>query len=238
MDAREILEGLKHAVLEYDAEGGTRLVRQGLEQGIPPLTLIDEGLSPGVAIIGEKFQTMEIFLPELMMAAKVFLESMKILEPAILAAGGGREKRGVAVIGTVKGDVHSIGKDLFGTLLKVAGFEVHNLGVNVHPGKFIEKVEETGAQIVGLSALMTTTMPSMREVIEFFNARGIRDKHTIMIGGGPVTDAYCRKIQADAYGETAQDGVNLAIRFVEERRGNAAQASVPAPAASTPAADS
>ena len=218
MDDAEILEGLKQAVLEYDAEGGTRLVRQGLDRGIPPLRLIDEGLSLGVAIIGEKFQAMEIFLPELMMAAKVFLESMKILEPVILAAGQGRQKRGVAVIGTVKGDVHSIGKDLFGTLLKVAGFEVHNLGVNVHPGKFVEKVEETGADIVGLSALMTTTMPSMREVIEFFVARGTRDRQTVMIGGGPVTEAFRKKIEADGYGETAQDGVDMAIRFVEQRR--------------------
>lgn len=218
MEEAAILEGLKQAVLDYDAEGGASLTRQGLNQGIPPLRLIDDGLSRGIAIIGEKFQTMEIFLPELMMAAKVFLESMKILEPAILALGEGKQKRGIAVIGTVKGDVHSIGKDLFGTLLKVAGFEVHNLGVNVHPGKFIEKVEETGAHIVGLSALMTTTMPSMREVIEFFEARGLREKHTILIGGGPVTEAYCRKITADGYGETAQDGVQMAMKFVDQMR--------------------
>jgi corrinoid protein of di/trimethylamine methyltransferase len=218
VDEPAVLEGLMQAVLDYDAEAGARLVQQGLDAGIPPLKLIDDGLSRGIAIIGQKFQAMEIFLPELMMAAKVFLESMKVLEPAILAMGEGRQTRGVAVIGTVKGDVHSIGKDLFGTLLKVAGFEVHNLGVNVHPGKFIEKAEETGAQIVGLSALMTTTMPSMREVIEFFDARGIRETHTIMVGGGPVTEAYCRKIQADGYGETAQDGVNLAIKFVEQMR--------------------
>ncbi len=218
MEEAEILEGLKQAVLDYDAEGGARLTRQGLEQGIPPLKLIDSGLSLGIAVIGEKFQTMEIFLPELMMAAKVFLEAMKILEPAILAQGEGRQKRGVAVIGTVKGDVHSIGKDLFGTLLKVAGFEVHNLGVNVHPGKFIEKVEETKAQIVGLSALMTTTMPSMREVIEFFESRRIRENHTILIGGGPVTESYCKKITADAYGDTAQDGVKLAMKFVDMMR--------------------
>jgi corrinoid protein of di/trimethylamine methyltransferase len=224
MERAEILAGLKEAVLTYDAEGGTRLVRQGLDQGIPPLTLIDEGLSPGVAVIGEKFQAMEIFLPELMMAAKVFLEAMKILEPAILAAGEGRQRRGVAVIGTVKGDVHSIGKDLFGTLLKVAGFEVHNLGVNVHPGKFVEKVEETGAQVVGLSALMTTTMPSMREVVEFFDARGIRDRHAILIGGGPVTEGYCKKILADGYGETAQDGVQLAIEHAAQRQAGRAPA--------------
>jgi corrinoid protein of di/trimethylamine methyltransferase len=218
MEETAILDGLRQAVLDYDAEGGAGLVRQGLEQGIAPLRLIDDGLSRGIAVIGEKFQAMEIFLPELMMAAKVFLEAMKILEPAILAAGQGQQKRGIAVIGTVKGDVHSIGKDLFGTLLKVAGFEVHNLGVNVHPGKFVEKVEETNAQIVGLSALMTTTMPSMREVIEFFEARGIRERHTIMVGGGPVTETYSRKITADAYGETAQDGVNLAIKFVAQMR--------------------
>ncbi|MDR7522123.1 MAG: corrinoid protein [Armatimonadota bacterium] len=218
MDETAILEGLRQAVLDYDAEAGARLVREGLEAGIPPLRLIDDGLSRGIAVIGEKFQAMEIFLPELMMAAKVFLEAMKLLEPAILAMGEGRQKRGVAVIGTVKGDVHSIGKDLFGTLLKVAGFEVHNLGVNVHPGKFVEKAEETGAQIVGLSALMTTTMPSMREVIEFFEARGIREQHTIMVGGGPVTEGFARKIQADGYGQTAQDGVNLAIQFVEQMR--------------------
>lgn len=218
MDEAALLEGLKQAVLDYDAERGVALVRQGLEQGLPPLRLIDDGLSPGIAVIGEKFQAMEIFLPELMMAAKVFLDAMKVLEPAILAQGAAHQKRGVAVIGTVKGDVHSIGKDLFGTLLKVAGFEVHNLGVNVHPGKFVEKVEETGAQIVGLSALMTTTMPSMREVIEFFEARGIRERHTILVGGGPVTEAFARRIAADGYGETAQDGVALAIRFVEQMR--------------------
>ena len=218
MTREEILEGLKQAVLAYDVEGGKRLTRQALDSGLSPVEAIDEGLSRGIRIIGDKFQTMEIFLPELMMAAKVFLEAMKILEPAILALGEGRPKRGVAVIGTVKGDVHSIGKDLYGTLLKVSGFEVHNLGVNVHPGKFIEKALETGADIVGLSALMTTTMPGMREVVEFFQAKGVRDKHTILVGGGPVTETFCKKIQADGYGETAQDGVELATEFVQRRR--------------------
>ncbi len=219
MTREEILEGLKQAVLSYDVEAGKRLTRQALDSGLGPLEAIDEGLSRGIKVIGDKFQAMEIFLPELMMAAKVFLEAMKILEPAILALGEGRPRRGVAVIGTVKGDVHSIGKDLFGTLLKVAGFEVHNLGVNVHPGKFLEKAEETGAEILGLSALMTTTMPSMREVIEFLQAKGIRDRHTILVGGGPVTETFCKKIQADGYGQTAQDGVELANDFVRRRRG-------------------
>ncbi|HEX9900477.1 MAG TPA: corrinoid protein [Candidatus Methylomirabilis sp.] len=218
MTRDEILEGLKQAVLAYDVEAGKRLTRQALDSGLGPLEAIDEGLSRGIKIIGDKFQTMEIFLPELMMAAKVFLEAMKILEPAILALGEARPRRGVAVIGTVKGDVHSIGKDLFGTLLKVAGFEVHNLGVNVHPGKFLEKAEETGAEILGLSALMTTTMPGMREVIEFLQAKGIRDKHTILVGGGPVTEGFCKKIQADGYGQTAQDGVEMANDFVRRRR--------------------
>jgi len=218
MTRDEILDGLKQAILAYDVEAGKRLTRQALDSGLGPLEAIDEGLSRGIKIIGDKFQAMEIFLPELMMAAKVFLEAMKILEPAILALGEGRPRRGVAVIGTVKGDVHSIGKDLFGTLLKVAGFEVHNLGVNVHPGKFLEKAEETGAEILGLSALMTTTMPGMREVIEFFQAKGIRDKHTILVGGGPVTESFCKKIQADGYGQTAQDGVEMANDFVRRRR--------------------
>lgn len=219
MTRDEILEGLKQAILAYDVEAGKLLTRQALDSGLGPLEAIDEGLSRGIKIIGDKFQAMEIFLPELMMAAKVFLEAMKILEPAILALGEGRPRRGVAVIGTVKGDVHSIGKDLFGTLLKVAGFEVHNLGVNVHPGKFLEKAEEIGAEILGLSALMTTTMPGMREVIEFFQAKGIRDKHTILVGGGPVTETFCKKIQADGYGQTAQDGVEMANDFVRRRRG-------------------
>ena len=219
MTRDEILEGLKQAVLAYDVEAGKRLTRQALDSGLGPLEAIDEGLSRGIKIIGTKFQAMEIFLPELMMAAKVFLEAMKILEPAILALGEGRPRRGVAIIGTVKGDVHSIGKDLFGTLLKVAGFEVHNLGVNVHPGKFLEKAEETGAEILGLSALMTTTMPGMREVIEFFQAKGIRDKYTILVGGGPGTEGFCKKIQADGYGQTAQDGVEMANDFVRRRRG-------------------
>src|SRR3990172_5087262 len=218
MTRDEILEGLKQAILAYDVETGKRLPRQALDSGLSPLEAIDKGLSRGIKVIGDKFQAMEIFLPELMMAAKVFLEAMKMLEPAILAMGEARPRRGVAVIGTVKGDVHSIGKDLFGTLLKVAGFEVHNLGVNVHPGKFLEKAEETGAEILGLSALMTTTMPGMREVIEFFQAKAIRDKHTILVGGGPVTETFCKKIQADGYGQTAQDGVEMANHFVKQRR--------------------
>src|SRR3972149_4541906 len=218
MERGEILEGLKQAGLSYDVEGGERRTQQALDSGLSPVEAIDEGLSRGIRISGDKSQAMEIFLPELMMAAKVFLEAMKILEPAILALGEGRPRRGVAIIGTVKGDVHSIGKDLFGTLLKVAGFEVHNLGVNVHPGKFLEKAEETGAEILGLSALMTTTMPGMREVIEFFQAKGIRDKHTILVGGGPVTETFCKKIQADGYGQTAQDGGELASDFVRRGR--------------------
>ncbi len=216
MDRTEILDALKQAILTYDADRARTLVTQALEAGIPPLDIVDGGLSRGIKAIGEKFQVMEVFLPELMLAAKVFLEAMKLIEPTMLETGEGRPRRGVAVIGTVKGDVHSIGKDLFATLLKVAGFEVHNLGVNVQPGKFVEKAQETGAQIVGLSALMTTTMPSMREVVESFAARGLRDRHAILIGGSPVTQAFCEKIQADGYGETAQDGVDLAIRFAEQ----------------------
>jgi methanogenic corrinoid protein MtbC1 len=161
---------------------------------------------------------MEIFLPELMLAAKVFLESMKVLEPAILALGQARPRRGVAVIGTVKGDVHSIGKDLFGTLLQVAGFEVHNLGINVHPSRFVEKAEDTGADIVGLSALMTTTMPGMREVVEFLDARRLPKRPAVLVGGGPVTAAWAQTVGADGHGRTAQDGVDLALTLVAKRR--------------------
>ncbi|MBM3470277.1 MAG: hypothetical protein FJX73_05740 [Armatimonadetes bacterium] len=217
MDRTEILDALKQAILTYDEDGARALVAQALEAGIPPLELVDGGLSRGIKAIGEKFQAMEVFLPELMLAAKVFLSALEMIEPALVGLGENRARQGVAVIGTVKGDVHSIGKDLFATLLKVAGFEVHNLGVNVHPGRFVEKAQETGAQIVGLSALMTTTMPSMREVVELFVTQGIRDRHAILIGGSPVTQAFCDKIQADGYGETAQDGVDLAVRFAGQR---------------------
>ncbi len=216
MDRTEILDALKQAILNYDEDRARALVTRALDADIPPLDIVDGGLSRGMKDIGEKFQAMEVFLPELMLAAKVFLSSMELIEPAVLRAGEGKPRRGVAVIGTVKGDVHSIGKALYATLLKVAGFEVHNLGVNVHPGRFVEKAEETEAQIVGISALMTTTMPAMREVVESFAARGLRGRHAILIGGSPVTQAFCEKIQADGYGETAQDGVDLAIRFAEK----------------------
>jgi methanogenic corrinoid protein MtbC1 len=158
----------------------------------------------------------------MMMAADAFQEGMEILQPIITASGTQSEATGTVVMGTVKGDIHALGKNIAVTMLKTEGFDVVDLGVDVRASQFVDEAEKHRADIIALSALMTTTMPQQREVIEHLEARGTRDQYYVMVGGGPTDAKWAERIEADAYGETAADAVSLALAYMEQRKGASA----------------
>jgi len=193
-------------------------VQEALEKGLEPLEIIEHGLSAGMRSIGDKFQKLEVFLPELILGSKIFTEAMKLIEPIILKRGVERKIEGTVVIGTVKGDVHNMGKDIVAMLLKTAAFEVHDLGVDVEISKFIEKANEVTADIIGLSSLLTSTMPFQKDLIQILKERGERNKFFVMVGGGPVTQRWADEIGADGYALNAEEAVRLANALMQKKR--------------------
>ena len=190
------------------------LVQQALDEGIEPKKILDEGLLSGMSIIGGKFKKNEVFVPEVLIAARAMNAGMDILEPVLVSAGN--KALGKVVIGTVKGDLHDIGKNLVGMMIKGAGLDVVDIGVDVSPESFVDKAEEEGADIICMSALLTTTMPSMKAVIEELESRGLRDKYLIMIGGAPVTDEFAKQIGADWYTPDAATAAEKAKELVTQ----------------------
>jgi len=217
MKKGEIFEDLLRAVVDLDREKGKRAAVKLIEEKINPIEGIEEGLSKGMKVIGEMFNNSEIYLPEMIMAADVFGSVMEILKPHISAEGLDKVKRGKVVIGTVKGDIHAIGKDIVAMLLETAGFTVHNLGVDVATSTFIEEARKVKADIIGLSSLLTTTMPTQKDVIDILKETGERDKYTILIGGAPTSQDWADEIGADGYGETAERAVSLALELVVKK---------------------
>ena len=218
MKKEEIFEDLVRAILDMDEEGGKRAAVKLIEAKIDPVEGIEKGLSKGMKVIGEMFNKSEIYLPEMIMAADVFGSVMEILKPHISAERLDKVKRGTVVIGTVKGDIHAIGKDIVAMLLETAGFTVHNLGVDVATSTFIEEARKAKADIIGLSSLLTTTMPSQKEVIDVLKEMGERDKYAILIGGAPTSQDWANKIGADGYGETDPRAVSLDLELVARKR--------------------
>ncbi|MBS7640159.1 MAG: corrinoid protein [Candidatus Bathyarchaeia archaeon] len=214
MSLEDILEKIKKAVVNLDAENIQRLCREALEAGITPYEIIMRGFSKGLEIVGEKYEREEYYLAELVVAGEVVKEGMKILEPYL--ERGEVKKIGRVVIGTVKGDLHDIGKNIVKTLLRAVGFDVIDLGVDVPPEKFIEAVKKHKPDIVAMSALMTTTMNEMENVIKMLRENGLRDKVKVIIGGAPITKEFAEKIGADAAAEDAIDGVNICKSWVSE----------------------
>jgi 5-methyltetrahydrofolate--homocysteine methyltransferase len=206
------LSGLRQAVLVGDAAAAVAAARQALEQGVQPMDIVSEGIGPAMREVGRLFEEGECFVPELLIAARATKEVFQVLRPLLVQAGA--KSAGRIVLGTVQGDLHDIGKNLVAAMLEGGGFEVTDLGVDVPPDKFIAAVRETKAQIVGLSALLTTTLPAMKNVIEALRAAGIRDAVKVMVGGAPVTQGYAESIGADGYGENAAVSVDLARRLV------------------------
>ncbi len=214
MDKEKLYGDLKEALISLDEEDVLTKTRAALEMGLPPLEIIDEGLLPGLAAIGELFESEEIFLPELTLSAMVFQSAMVVLQPIINEQGLMKKKKGTVVIGTVKGDMHYIGKNIVRLLLEISGFEVHDLGVDVDPFKFVDKAKEVNADIIALSALLTTTLVGQRDVLEALGGQGLRKRFKVMVGGGAVNAKWSEEIGADGYAETAYGAVELAGSFM------------------------
>ena len=209
-----LLLQITDALVGCDAATTVALTHQALESGLDPLTIINQGLVPGMESVGEKFQAGEYFLPQMVIAANVMQEAMAILEPELQARQQRVESKGVVVIGTVKGDIHEIGKSLVATMMSANGFQVHDLGVDVPTADFIQKVNETDADLLGLSALLTTTMTAQREVLQALEETGIRGRVRVILGGAPVTQEWAESIGADGYADDAVGAVQLSRRLL------------------------
>lgn len=190
------------------------LVQQAVDRGMPVKTILEDGLLAGMSVIGEKFKHNEVFVPEVLVAARAMNYGVEVLRP--LLAGSGVKSRGRVCIGTVQGDLHDIGKNLVKLMMEGKGIEVLDLGTDVPPQRFIETAVNEGCRIICLSALLTTTMGAMREVVQAMEQAGIRDKVKVMIGGAPVTDAFCQEIGADAYTPDAASASDKAAQLLDQ----------------------
>jgi corrinoid protein of di/trimethylamine methyltransferase len=215
--SRELFEQMKLSIIEGDPDRARELSERSLAMGINPLDSINLGFVPGLNAVGEQFEQGEIFLPDLVLAGEAMKAATTILEPEIQKAGSTRESLGKVVLGTVKGDIHEIGKTLVATMLSASGFEVLDLGVDVPFEKFAEKAKEWNADIVGVSALLTTTMTGQRGVVETLERHGLRPRVKIIVGGAPVTQTWADEIGADGYGKDALATVALAKRLTGKR---------------------
>lgn len=204
----EILEEMSSFLQKGRAKNVKALVSQALGEGIDPKAILNEGLLSGMMVIGEKFKKNEVFVPEVLVAARAMNAGLTILEPKLVEVGN--EPVGKVVIGTVKGDLHDIGKNLVAMMLKGAGFEVFDIGVDADPEKFISEAEEKGADVICMSALLTTTMPNMKVVIDQLQEKGLRDKYIVMVGGAPVNEAFAQQIGADYYTPDAATAAEVA----------------------------
>ncbi len=208
-------EELYNAIVEGDANAALEAAQRALEQNQDPASIIDESMIPAMDEVGRRFEEEETFVPELLLSGRAMKTAMQLLRP--LLAQQGAKPAGRVVIGTVKGDLHDIGKNLVASMLEGAGFEVVDLGSDVSPQAFVDAVKEHEAQLVGLSALLTVTMPSMKDTVDVLQKAGCRDQVKVMIGGAPVTDQYAKDIHADGYADNANSAVALARRLVGVR---------------------
>jgi methylmalonyl-CoA mutase cobalamin-binding domain/chain len=203
---------LASALVELDEEQVATLVSEELAAGVPPLHILEE-MRRGMNEIGERFATGKYFLSELIVAAEIFRKAMMEIEPRLVGETSGELRE--VVFATVKGDIHDIGKNIVVSLLRVAGFRVHDLGVDVPPERIIEKLKETGAHVLGLSGLLTTSYDGMQETVEAVNQAGLREKVKVMIGGGMVNEQVRAYAGADAWGKDANEAVTLCRKFME-----------------------
>jgi corrinoid protein of di/trimethylamine methyltransferase len=216
----EIIQGLYDETMIGNAPEVKDLVNAGLEDGLDPERMLYDGLIPSLEEVGARFERGDYFVPEMLIAARAMQGALDILRP--LLAETGAQQVGTFVMGTVKGDVHDIGKNLVNIMLEGAGFEVIDLGVQVAPEKFVEKIQEHQPDIVGFSAFLTTTMPMFKANINALEKAGLRDKVIVMVGGAPVTKEYADAVGADGYAADASTAVRLAKELIEHRREPAA----------------
>jgi corrinoid protein of di/trimethylamine methyltransferase len=209
-------EKMRTAIIGGHSEEAAQIAKSMAGQ-IDPLEMVNEGMMPAMKTVGDRFSSGEFFLPEMLEAAEAWNEAMKILKPIILEKGERIAKVGTVVIGTVQTDIHEIGKSIVANMMTASGFEVHDLGIDVSPSKFVERAEEVKANIIAASAIMTTTMPYQKDVIDYLKAKGLRDKYIVLVGGGVVNQEWADEIGADGYAELASDAGNLAERLLAER---------------------
>jgi len=202
----EINERIAESLIAGDVNEVVNLTKEALDKGSKPQEILDEGLLAGMEVVGKRFKADEMFIPEVLRCAKCMHGSMEILRPLLTESGA--ESAGTFVIGTVKGDLHDIGKNLVSMLFEGAGFDVVDLGIDQPPQAFIDAVKKHKAKLVGLSALLTTTMPMMRETIKALNEAGVRNDIKIMVGGAPVTAAFAKEIGADGFASNAASAVD------------------------------
>jgi len=208
----KILGKIRDAVVNLDIDGVKKACKEAVDAGIPAYRAVTEGMAKGMEVVGQKYEANEYFLAELIMAGETMKEGVAVLEPYLKA--GDVKTIGKVVIGTARGDLHDIGKNVVVTLLNAAGFEVIDLGVDVPPEKFVEAVKKNKPNIVGISALLTTTMVEMDNVVKALKEARLRDKIKIIIGGAPITPEYAKKIGADAAAKDAVEGVNTCKAWV------------------------
>ena len=211
----KIFEDIKERFLEFDSDETKRLVRRAVDElHIDPLDVVEKALRPAMGVVGEKFEEGEFFLSELIVSGQLFKEIMsEIIEPRLGVREAGR-RLGTVVIGTVKGDLHDIGKNIVATMLRIAGFEVIDLGVDVPAEKFVEAVEKYRPDILGMSALLTTVIDEIKHVIDALKSKGLRDKVKIVVGGAAVTESFAKEVGADGYGKDAVEAVRVCKKLL------------------------
>lgn len=208
-DADTLFQSMLQSILDGEPEDAERAAHDALARGIEPLEAIDRGFMPGVNAVGRGYTCGELFLPDLVRAGVAMKAALNVLEPEMMRRGATRQSLGTVVLGTVKGDIHEIGKNLVGTMLTANGFQVHDLGVDVPCEAFVVKAREVHADVVGLSALLTTTMMGQRRVIEALDKAGLRSQVKVLVGGAPVTGDWARDIGADGFSEDAAGAVKV-----------------------------
>ncbi len=205
------------SIIEADSDKATKALDDADAAGIPLMEVMEKGFAPGMEEFGEMFSDGEVFLPDLILSAKVMSEASERIEKDLVAKGGVAQKKGTAVIATVKGDVHDIGKGIVCTLLRTTGIDVVDLGRDVSADDVIAKAEEVNADIIGTSTLLTTCMNEQQQLEEKLRAQGLRDKYYTIVGGAPVTAKWATKIGASAYANDANEGVKLAVKHLDEK---------------------
>lgn len=211
----EMLEKMARAIIDGLRGEAESLAREAVKNGLDLLEVINRGFVPGIQKVGELWEKGDYFLPELISSAESMKAAMAVIQPELRRAKIDAPSRGRVVIGTVQGDIHDIGKNLVASMLQAHGFEVHDLGADVNLGRFIDKAQETGADFICLSALLTTTMLGQRKLIEMLKASNLREKFLVLVGGAPVTQKWAEDIGADGYAENALGAVRLALRLME-----------------------
>jgi corrinoid protein of di/trimethylamine methyltransferase len=206
------LQNLFNAIVEGDAQAARSITEQAIEDNTSPVTLVNKYMAPAMDEVGQRFERCDYFVPELLLSARAMKSALELIRPLLAASGA--KPVGTVAIGSVKGDLHDIGKNLVASMLEGGGFEVLDLGVDVDPQKFVTAVRDQGVNLIAMSALLTTTMNSMRVTIEALKAAGVREQVKILIGGAPITNRFATEIGADGYSENAVEAVNLARKVL------------------------